>query len=299
MNALGRCVIAGCLVLAPVLAQAQPGQLKLVFDNGTVTVDAEAIPLRAILDAWATLGGTRIDGIDRLVDADITLHAEALPEDEALAALLKGRNAFATVPRKPADAGASRIARIALFGTARAAAGSPRSSVPADWPFPVNTEHPDDVDREPPTTEVKVERPGIEIPWPLPIDETIAVDAPPATGVLERPGIDIPWPFPVNHEPTLELPPPVEAVVPAAIPGVDVAWPFPVNPNPVDPDSAAPVAEPAAAVPPREQAPTDPAASETPTAETKKPATKAKGAPVSTKAPKPIPPRKPPQQRDR
>ena len=293
MNAFHRCVIAGCFVLLPALAQAQDQvqarQLKLVFSGGTVSIDADAVPLRAILDAWTTLGGTRIDGIDRLPDVNVTLHVEAVPEDEALASLLNGRSAFATVPRKSGEAGASRVARIAVFSSASAttAAGAPRSAVPADWPLPVN-EHPDDEVRQPPTAEIKVERPGVEIPWPLPIDETIAVDTP-ATGVLEVPGVDVPWPLPVNHEPTLELEAPAPAV---AVPvfGVDAPWPLPVNPNPVDPDAPAPVAEPAAAAAPVTSNPT---AAETPSTGARKPATKRKGAPVSTRAPKPIPPRKP------
>ena len=298
MNAFNRCAIAGCfLLLLPALAQAQ---LNLVFSGGNVSIDADAVPLRAILDAWATLGGTRIDGIDKLPQVDITLHVASMAEDEALAALLEGRGAFATVPRKPGEAGSSRIARIAVFSAApNPAAGAPRSTVPVDWPFPVN-EHPDDKDRQPPTSEIIVERPGIEVPWPFPVNEII-MDTP-AVGVEERPGIDVPWPFPVNLQPTLELEPPTTEIK-VERPGIDVPWPFPVNPNPVDPDAPAPVVEPAAETP-RDPSGSDqtaaepPATAKTPTTKTEgpaapKPGAKA-GAPVSTKAPKPTSPRKRP-----
>ena len=304
MNAFIRLAIAGFVVLWLPIA-AQGGPLRLVFSAGDVAIDADAVPLRTILDEWAKLGGTRVDGLDRVPDAEITLHVSALPEEAALDLLLQGRNGYATIRRKPGDGGASQFARIAVFPSATlpATAGAPRSNVPADWPFPVNEQHPEDA-RQAPTAEIKIERPGIETPWPFPINEAPAVDTavppPPTLESVGIPGIDVPWPFPVNEQPTLDVGPPAAAVI-EAIPGVDVPWPFPVNPNPVDPD-APPSDPPAPAAVPAMHDPKPPTASDKPVVEAppsdpNKPATKAKGAPVSTKAPKPVPvpPRKRPQ----
>jgi hypothetical protein len=231
MNACIRPAIAGLFVLLlPVLAQAGPP--KLVFSGGTVSIDADAVPLRAILEEWARVGGTGIDGIDQLPEAVITLHVAGSAEEEVLDALLKGRNGYATVRKKPGEAGASELARIAVFSatTLPGTAGATPSAVPADWPFPVN-ENPE-------------------------VDTT-----PPAPATLESvgiPGIDVPWPFPVNLEATLQAESPAPAAVTKGIPGavttgipgavttgnpgavtkgipaIDAPWPFPINLNPVD-----------------------------------------------------------------
>ena len=285
-----------CLVLLmPVAVQAGP--LKLVFGAGVVSIDADAVPLGTIFDEWARLGGTRVDGIDKLQEGAVTLHVEGIPEDEALAALLNGRNGYSTVLRKRGETGASQFARIAVLSPTTPPA-TRTSAVPPDWPFPVN-EHPDDIDQQPPRTDVVIERLGIEIPWPfeinqLPEEPPVTVLTPESAGI---PGVDVPWPFPLNEQ--LDLEPPTTELMDPTL----KVWPFPLNPNPVDPDAQVssdsptavdPGAQAAAAKAAADKAASDKAAADK-AASDKAAAAKAKtkGAPVSTKAPKPIPPRNP------
>ena len=94
---------------------AEAGPLRMAFHSGAVSIDADAVSLHAILDEWSRVGGTRVDGIETLSDAVITLHVAAMPEGEALAAVLNGRNGYATAPRRPGEAGASLFARIVLL----------------------------------------------------------------------------------------------------------------------------------------------------------------------------------------
>jgi hypothetical protein len=254
MNTLSYRVFAGFFaLLLPVVAQADPP--NLVFSGGAVSIDADAVSLRAILDEWARLGGTGLEGIEQLSDVVITLHVAAIAESDALDALLRGRHGYAAVPRKPGEAGASRFARIVVFSPITPPAtddGTPqRRVVPADWPFPVN-EHAIDADAHAPRipSATVEEIPGINTPWPFPVNvnpdtDTPAPDAPSA--VPGVPGIDVPWPFPVNVNPDTDAPAPDAPPAVPGVPGIDVPWPFPVN---VDPDTDAPSIAPATAGPP-------------------------------------------------
>jgi hypothetical protein len=273
-------MIAFVLLVTPVVVQAGP--LKLVFGAGVVSIDADEVPLGTILDEWAKLGGTRVDGIDKLSEVAVTFHVEGIPEDEALAALLNGRNGYSTVLRKAGEAGASLFARIAVLSPTRQPIVRP-SVVPKDWPFQLN-ENPDGVEPQPPRPDVVIERPGIDIPWPFELNYT-APEVPPASVESGLPGIDVPWPFPLNWQPTLDLGLPTTEVID---PKLDV-WPFPLNRN-ADPDaqtSSDPPTTVDAAQPAADKGAGDKAAADQ---------AKTKGAPVSTKAPKPIPPKRPPVQ---
>ena len=231
-----------CAALSlPVAAQAGP--LRMVFDSGEVSIDADAVSLHAILDEWSRLGGTRVDGIEKLPDAVITLHLAAMAEGQALAAVLLGRNGYGTAPRKPGETGASQFSRIVLLSPSAppAAAGTParRGVVPPDWPFPVN-EHPADTDLDAPKAPSASGAgvPGIDVPWPFPVNPYADIDSPVpailAVPVEGTPGIDVPWPFPVNEHPEL----PAAAAGAAATtgsgaPGIEIPWPFPVSEPPV------------------------------------------------------------------
>ena len=62
-------------VLALLLVTAVPSaaqQLKLAFNDGLVTIDATSVPIRTILNEWASKGGTKIVGAERVAGSGAT-----------------------------------------------------------------------------------------------------------------------------------------------------------------------------------------------------------------------------------
>ena len=99
-------------VAAPSHAQG----LKLVFNQGRVSVDANAVPVRAILNEWAKLGGTKIVGAERITGAPLTLKLVDVPEAHALELILRSVAGYMAAPRG-AIAGASMYDRILVMAT--------------------------------------------------------------------------------------------------------------------------------------------------------------------------------------
>jgi hypothetical protein len=120
------------LVAGPAHAQA----LKIVFNEGRVSVDATAVPLRTILSEWAKLGGTKVVGAERVTGAPLTLKLVDVPEGQALEILLRSVAGYMAAPRG-AVAGASMYDRILILATSSAPA--PAATRPgANTPNPNN-----------------------------------------------------------------------------------------------------------------------------------------------------------------
>ena len=81
-----------CALLAAVAisfaASASAGELKLTMQNGRVTLIADNVPLRQILQEWARVGQTTIVNGDKLTGPAMTLQLIDTPEREALDILL-------------------------------------------------------------------------------------------------------------------------------------------------------------------------------------------------------------------
>lgn len=116
-----------CVLAAPAAAQ----QLTMTFNNGLVTVDAAAVPVRTILNEWAKRGGTKVVGVERVSGAPLTLKLIDVPESQALEVLLRSVAGYMAAPRSSGE-GASIYDRILVMATSSAPAPAPAARPPAN-----------------------------------------------------------------------------------------------------------------------------------------------------------------------
>lgn len=109
---------------APSLAQSQP--LKLDFQNGLVTVEATAVPVRTILIEWGRVGGTKIVGAERISGVPLTVKLVNVSEAKALETILRSVAGYMAAPRHIVGAGPSMYDRILVMATSSAPASTSR-----------------------------------------------------------------------------------------------------------------------------------------------------------------------------
>jgi hypothetical protein len=120
--------IVGALMLAgfwPDHASAQ--SLTLEFTNGLVTLHAENVSLREIIDRWSDQGGVNVSNREGISTAPITLHLVALPERQVLATLLRDVSGYILGPQRQGTASGATIDRILVL-----ARSSPPMTVTSD-----------------------------------------------------------------------------------------------------------------------------------------------------------------------
>ena len=120
-----------CALAAPAAAQ----QLTLTFNNGLVTVDATAVPVRTILNEWAKRGDTKVVGVERVSGTPLTIKLIDVPESQALEVILRSVAGYMAAPRST-GAGASMYDRILVMATSSAPA--PAAASAARPPAPAN-----------------------------------------------------------------------------------------------------------------------------------------------------------------
>lgn len=228
---------------------AYAGDLKLTMQNGRVTLIAQDVPLRQILDEWARVGKTEIVNADKLTGPSMTLHMIDVPERQVLDILFKAATGYLVTPRLTADAGLSQYHKIlvmvpsgpAVATTAgnrpviNAPGGSPSMNMPTsngeeDPNANLNQGFGTPVGSRPPETMFNYAN-------PLQLQQQQQQMSPPDAGGMAVPGMSA-------------GPPGVPGGVPggATRPGVVVQPPTPVNnfrnpyglPNGVQPGSATP-----------------------------------------------------------
>jgi len=123
----------GCLAIAalctmPSLAYA--GDLRLSISNGRVTLVAQDVTLKQILDEWGRVGQTIVVGADKLVGPPVTLELHDVAEGRALETLLRSASGYIVKPRV-GTFGVSAYDRILIMPASRAPAVS---SVPQPFP---------------------------------------------------------------------------------------------------------------------------------------------------------------------
>jgi len=96
-------------------ASAYAGDLKLTMQNGRVTLIAQDVPLRQILDEWSRVGKTEIVNADKLTGPSMTLHMIDVPERQVLDILFKAATGYLVTPRLTADAGLSQYHKILVM----------------------------------------------------------------------------------------------------------------------------------------------------------------------------------------
>jgi hypothetical protein len=94
--------------------------LKLSFQDGLVTVDANGIPVRAILTEWGKVGGTKIVGTEKLTGAPLTLKLVNVSEAKALETILRGAAGYMAAPRAAGSPGPSIYDRILVMASSSA-----------------------------------------------------------------------------------------------------------------------------------------------------------------------------------
>lgn len=124
-----RILLTFALSLVAVLpASAQ--QLKLVFNDGRVSLDAASVPVGTILVEWAKLGGTKVIGGERITGSPLTIKLDNVPESQALEIVLRSVAGYMVAPRSAtATPGASMYDRILVLATS--AAPAPAAARPA------------------------------------------------------------------------------------------------------------------------------------------------------------------------
>lgn len=120
----------------PALAQS----VALEFHDGRVTLRAENAALRAILNEWSRVGGTRIINAERLAGPPLTLQLDAVPERQALDIILRGVAGYMLGPRRAGSAARSTVDSILLVPVSSA----PRPAQAAAPPPPIFTLPPPD-----------------------------------------------------------------------------------------------------------------------------------------------------------
>ena len=114
-----------CLIAMLGTVPAWAGDLRLSMQEGRVTLVAENVTVRQILDEWALVGKTRIVNAEKLAEFLISLELIDVPEAEALATVLRSTSGYLAAPRPSDSAGPSRFDRILILATSSAPPPAP------------------------------------------------------------------------------------------------------------------------------------------------------------------------------
>ena len=127
-------MLAAVLVaVASLSAQAQT--VKVEFLMGKVNLVAQDASLRAILNEWARVGGTRLVNPERLTGGPVTLELVGVPERQALDILMRDVGGYILGPRAALVAGVSSFDRLVVVA-AVAGRPAPAGTQPSAAPRP-------------------------------------------------------------------------------------------------------------------------------------------------------------------
>jgi len=112
MHKLGFVVFSAMLCVPAATASA--GELRLSIANGRVTIVAQDVSVRQILDEWGRVGQTKVVGAERLTGPAVTLELTDVPEGRALETLLRSASGYIAKPRS-GTVGASSYDRILIM----------------------------------------------------------------------------------------------------------------------------------------------------------------------------------------
>ena len=193
------------LLVVPV-SSAFAGDLRLSIANGRVTIVAQDVTLRQILDEWGRVGQTVVIGADRLAGPPVTLELHDVAEGRALETLLRTASGYIAKPRA-GTAGASAYDRILIMPASRPPAVSavPQPFNPRPQPqvvMPNANVIDDDVDQP-------IAPPGSVPPQPQMM--TYPGQPPVQPGVGQQPGL--------NQAPQMTAPRPGQLPAPPNVPG--------------------------------------------------------------------------------
>ena len=91
--------------------------LNLHIANGRVTLDAQGVSVRQILEAWTEVGGTLMVNGDKVSEAPVTVRFVDAPEREVLASLLRDVAGYVLAGGNAAPPGTATVGRIVILPT--------------------------------------------------------------------------------------------------------------------------------------------------------------------------------------
>ena len=134
-NHLLRCAFVAALAIG-VSVPAAAGELKLSMQNGRVTIVADNVPLRQILQEWARVGQTKIVNADKLNGPNVTVQLTNASEKDALDILLRSASGYIAAPRAVPVANAAYYDRVTIMATSRAPAVTASQMTPPTFQRP-------------------------------------------------------------------------------------------------------------------------------------------------------------------
>lgn len=130
MSRLSRCLLGLVVLLGLSHAAAAQQPVTLDLRDGQVSLKAQNVPLRTILNEWARIGGTSIIGADRIPAGPVTIELVDVPERQALETLLRGVSGYLLGMRPAGAPGASVFNRILVMPTSVAPRALPAQAPP-------------------------------------------------------------------------------------------------------------------------------------------------------------------------
>jgi hypothetical protein len=102
-------------LVGAVSVPASAGELKLSMQNGRVTLIADNVPIRQILQEWARVGQTKVVNAEKVSGPNLTLQLIDTPERDALDIILRSVTGYIAAPRTTPMANAAVYDRITIF----------------------------------------------------------------------------------------------------------------------------------------------------------------------------------------
>jgi len=228
MNRFLRVALA-IAVVAGSASVAAAGDLKLTLSNGRVTLIAQDVPLRQILDEWSRVGKTTIVNGDKLTGPPLTLQLVDRPEREVLDLLLRSASGYIVAQRAVSVPEASVFDRVMILPVSRGPVGVAANTPPTPFnnrpvtmqqmPMPVPDD--DDVVDQPQVLPPGANVPGV-VPGGNPANVPGVMQAPPGAQppalTAPRPGM-LPAPPPTGQPNPYGQPPMVPGTVMPNVPG--------------------------------------------------------------------------------
>lgn len=196
-------VAAAAVGVSLAAGSAAAGDLKLTMQNGRVTIVADNVPLRQILQEWARVGQTKIVNAEKMAGPNVTLQLLDASEKDALDVLLRTASGYIAAPRPVPVANASFYDRVTIMATSRAPAATATSMTAPTFqrpPTPIDdNDEPINVGMPPQPQPVVGQFPGMPAPpgmgqmqpgapaAPLTSPRPGAVAAPPQPNAMPNP----------------------------------------------------------------------------------------------------------------
>jgi len=137
LNQMSIHLAAACVGLALMVPSVSARQdLDVSMRRGRVTIRAQQVSIKAILDEWGRVAHTTIVHADDLADQIVTLALVDVPEARALRTLLRNAAGYLAALRTSRSDGASQFDRILVMADSKPTVPQSASALPGTKPQP-------------------------------------------------------------------------------------------------------------------------------------------------------------------